>query len=68
MVLQNKGIEKEAALALYPSVLSALSSTRAALKVMPPMLLCCLTAEADVGGMAAEAGPSQPIPLHPIAV
>jgi len=34
-------------------------STRVALKVMPPILLCCpMTSEVDVGGMVAEVEPS----------
>ncbi len=42
---------------------------RAALKVMPPILLCWpMMSEVDVGGMAVEVEPSPSIPLHFVAV
>ena len=40
-------------------LITSTNYTRSALKVMPPILLCCLTmSEVDVGGMTAEVEPS----------
>ena len=56
VVLQIATIKSSAPSA---NILSLLLYTRAALKVMPPILLCWpMTLEADVGGVAVEAGPS----------
>jgi len=48
---------------------SGLETTRAALKVMSPILLYWpMTAEADVGGMTVETELSRQYPLHIVAV
>jgi len=48
---------------------SGLETTRAALKVMSPILLYWpITAEADVGGMTVETELSHQYPLHIVAV
>ena len=50
---------KESHILNFRSIFFYIYTTRAALKVMPPILLCWLTmSEVNVGGMAVEAEPS----------
>jgi len=68
-----KGVELDALQIFLPTqtILWCYDKKRAALKVMPPILLCLpTTTEADVGGMAVEVKPSHQyinIPLHIVA-